>query len=261
MSSARALTTAQLAGSAGTVVLLPVGAYEQHGPHLPLATDAILAEAFAARASALLDGRVPTWVLPTVGFGVSPEHLGFAGTVDLPTAVLAGVCDAVVRAAVAAGASAVVFVNAHGGNRELLALAARQARIDHGIMAATVHAPSLPSSTAARGESVGAVGAVEPAVPDVHAGHYETSVMLAIHPELVLPSLAAADGLDFRGAFVGSDTAAPTPWLTSDWSASGVIGDPTRADAQWGADVFGEQVAALAEAIVAIADAAAARGA
>jgi creatinine amidohydrolase len=234
----RSPSIAQLA-AAGAVAVQPIGAYEQHGPHLPLATDAILAEEFAAAAVTKLAGDLPVWVLPTIAYGASSEHVGFPGTISLSSSTLTAVCTDVASSVLASGIHRMIFVNAHGGNPELLQLLCRELRAATGMLAMTVHAPSLPGVE----DGVGGI--------DVHGGRYETSVMLALMPEAVAQPLPGPDGLGIAASFDGFEHlaaggVAAVPWLTSDVSAGGVIGDPSAADAEWGAAMFDAQATALA---------------
>lgn len=248
--------------TAGGIAVQPIGATEQHGPHLPITTDAVIATALADAARDVLAGRSatgqagvpPLWVLPTLAYGTSPEHASFAGTVTLSSTTLLAVCLDVARSVAASGIGTLVFVNAHGGNPELLHLVARDIRDETGVLAITVHAPALPLPPE-----------LTAAIPrpdlDVHAGFYETSVMLAVAPASVRMPLAVPDGLTrtdaiARGAVssvVGPFAAVPLPWRTADVSASGTIGDPTGATAEWGLSALRAQAEELADALTEIA--------
>ncbi|MFF8186079.1 creatininase family protein [Microbacterium sp. NPDC016588] len=261
MSSPTWADVAALAAADG-IAVQPIGATEQHGPHLPISTDAVIATALAdtaqkvlaARAGAGAVGVPPLWVLPTLAYGKSPEHASFPGTVTLSSHTLLGVCLDVARSVAAAGVRTLVFVNAHGGNPELLHLVARDIRDETGVLAFTVHGPALPLPPEL-------AGAVRRPDVDVHAGFYETSVMLATDPASVRLSLAAPDGVDRADALataavspiVGLFAAVSLPWRTEDVSASGTIGDPTGATAEWGRAALRAQAEALADALIEIA--------
>lgn len=261
MSSPTWVDVAALA-AAGGIAVQPIGATEQHGPHLPLTTDAVIATALADAARDVLATRVaadmtgvpPLWVLPTLAYGTSPEHASFAGTVSLSSTTLRAISLDVGRSVAAAGLRTLVFVNAHGGNPELLHVAARDIRDETGVLVVVVHGPALPLPS----ELADAVP--RPDV-DVHAGFYETSVLLAIDPASVRSPLAAPDGLARTdGLAVGAVTplvgpfaAISLPWRTEDVSASGTIGDPTGASAEWGRAALRAQAEALADALMEIA--------
>jgi creatinine amidohydrolase len=233
--------------TAGGIAVLPVGATEQHGPHLPVDTDTIIAAALARRACDLLAGEVETWLLPALAYGFSPEHASHAGTISLAADTILRVCDDVARAAQASGMRAIVFVNGHGGNPEVLHVATRTIRRERGLHAFTVHAPSLPLDA----DLVASHAAAE---TDVHAGHYETSVMLALRPDLVDTTALRSDGVDLETRFPRTGGVSPlgpigVPWHSEDLSGTGTIGDPSHADAAWGQRALEVQGRALADAL------------
>ncbi|WP_295775884.1 creatininase family protein [uncultured Microbacterium sp.] len=257
MSSPTWIDVAALA-AVGGIAVQPIGATEQHGPHLPLSTDAVIATALAdtardvlaARAAAGIAGIPPLWMLPPLAYGTSPEHASFTGTVSLSSTTLRAICLDVARSVAAAGVRTLVFVNAHGGNPELLHVVAREIRDQTGVLVVVVHGPALPLPPE-----------LTEAVPrpdvDVHAGFYETSVLLAVDPASVRLPLAAPDGVPrtdelAAGALtplVGPFAAISLPWRTEDVSASGTIGDPTGANAEWGRAALRAQADALADVL------------
>jgi mycofactocin system creatininase family protein len=141
------------------LLVVPVGSYEQHGPHLPLDTDTQIALALAAS----LGDRADVLVASPVAFGASGEHAGFPGTLSIGTDVLAAVLVEIVRSA-RRGFAGVVFVSGHGGNADALARASRLSRTEGD--AVLCWAPRV-------------VGG------DAHAGRTETALMLAINPSAV----------------------------------------------------------------------------
>ena len=232
------------------VALVPIGATEQHGPHLPVTTDTTIAAAFATAAAARAAKEVATWVLPPLPFGFSPEHAGRPGTIALSPQTLLAITDDIGRGVAASGIRRLLFVNGHGGNPELLHVACRQLRERRGLAAFAVHVPGLAlPPELAEGVTTGDL--------DAHAGHYETSVLLALDPAAVEMDAARADGLEEVGAAVGSLTrpfgTVSVPWHVDDLSRSGVIGDPTTADARWGERAFAAQAGALADIVRAVA--------
>ena len=240
---------AAVAARAG-VALVPIGATEQHGPHLPVTTDTAVAAAFATAAAARVGDEVATWLLPALPFGFSPEHAGRAGTIGLSAETLLAVADDIGRGVAASGIRRLLFVNGHGGNPELLHVACRQLRERRGLAAFAVHVPGLPlPAELAEGVTTGDL--------DAHAGHYETSVLLALDPASVDMDAARADGVAEVTAAAASPTrpfgAVSVPWHVDDLSASGVIGDPTTADAAWGERAFAAQAASLADIVRAVA--------
>lgn len=199
-------------------VLLPFGAYEQHGPHLPLATDTVMASALARR----IAERVGGLLLPAVAYGETSGNAGFPGTVSLSfdtvRAITLDMCAALHRH----GARHLIVVNGDFGNQAPLRLAAREARDRLGLPVLLVDYPGLA-------ETAAAVCETQPAGPGFfHADEVETSVMLAAAPATVRPERAVAE----YPAFPPTYPALPAGLDTL--SASGVFGDPTTATAAKG---------------------------
>ncbi|MDQ6773090.1 MAG: mycofactocin biosynthesis peptidyl-dipeptidase MftE [Candidatus Dormibacteraeota bacterium] len=203
-------------------VLLPLGATEQHGPHLPLGTDTLIAEELARRACRLL-GR--TFAAPVLPVGASDEHRHFAGTLSLDHATLADTIIGIASRLVERGFAHVAVFSAHGGNVEAMARAEGQA--GRGVTILSRHAPA------------GADGGL-------HAGKAETSMLLAVAPSAVHME-AAAPG---RSAPMG---AASWELLRRDGvralAANGVLGDPTGATATHGEELLDEAASGLASAV------------
>ena len=196
-------TWTELDGPAPRTVLIPVGSLEQHGPHLPLDTDARIAAAVARRAAD------PSMLLaPPLAYGASGEHEGFAGTLSIGHAALRAVLVELGRSA-GAWASRLVFVNGHGGNLPTVAEAAIQLR--------------------AEGRDVAWSGCVVPG-GDAHAGRTETAILLALDPSVV--RLAAAEVgntaplQELMPVLTGGGVRAASP--------NGVLGDPRGATAAEG---------------------------
>lgn len=201
------LTTNHVAArrAAGRVVVaVPVGSCEQHGPHLPLGTDAIIASALA---DGLAGARSDVVVAPTISVSASGEHEGFAGTLSLGTEATTLALVELSRSAT--WADGLVLVNGHGGNVEAVRAAVTLIRAE----GRQVHSwwPILPDG-------------------DAHAGHTETSMMLAVRPDLVRMADAAPGNttpIDDLGADLRLGGVAAV-------SASGVLGDPTTATLEAG---------------------------
>lgn len=218
------LTWNELDGLA-PVLLVPLGSCEQHGPHLPLRTDTIIATALAGRAvAALRDHGMAVLTAPAIEVTASGEHEGFPGTLSIGTDAMTMLLVELVRSA--DWSDGVVFVNGHGGNLDAVtaatAVATAEARRVLTWWPPTVGPEPGPETEPATGRR---------AALDLHAGHIETSILLALDPDLVRtdPSEVAAVALDDHGLRrLRSEGVAPV-------SPTGVLGDPRTASAASGA--------------------------
>jgi len=217
----------------GSTVVWPWGAVEQHGPHLPLATDALFADrVLEAVLPALADER-PIWRLPTQMFGFSPEHLGFPGTLSLSAPLVLELVTTVGQQLAHAGFQRLVLFNAHGGQIALLQAAARQ------LHQQVPQLGVLPCFLWSGPEGVAELIPRPERHQGLHAGLAETSLMLHLAPEQVGPE-RPRDGDRAQDPPPGWDLEGPVPaaWLTGELSASGVIGSAAGADAALGAALF-----------------------
>jgi creatinine amidohydrolase len=230
------------------VVILPVGAIEQHGAHLPVATDALLAEGVLTAAFERLPETVAAWRLPALSYGKSAEHARFAGTMSLRAETLQMLLHDIAAGVASAGFRRLAFFNGHGGNVAVLDSTARDVRQEFGLLTFCLH-PNLyieaPFEQSAREKKWG-----------IHAGEIETSLMLALHPDQVDMTRAIAHFPDFPSFpdapqlhMFGPASAA---WLTEDWSPAGVFGDATIASAEKGRAVLAAAATRLAGLIAAI---------
>jgi mycofactocin system creatininase family protein len=220
------MTSAEVAALDSPVLLVPVGSFEQHGPHLPLDTDTRIAVELAGQARERLarTTEIVTVISPPITVSASGEHQGFAGTLSIGTDVTSSVLVEIARSA--DWARGVVFVNGHGGNAEALDRARRL------FIREQRHV--LIWSPAARADD------------DAHAGRTETSVMAHLSPEAV----------DWERVTVGRTT--PIAELVDDLrrhgvravSDNGILGDPSGASAEHGRVVFDRWCTELVAAIV-----------
>ena len=233
---------AEAARQGGSTVLWPFGAIEQHGPQLPMATDAIFAERVADAVLSQLDPELPIWRLPCQSLGFSPEHLGFAGTLSLPSELLISLVVSVGSQLAEAGFQRLVLFNAHGGQIALLQVAARELRTRHPSLAV------LPCFLWSGPPGLSALLPQPERRQGLHAGQAETSLMLHLAPELVGPE-RPRDGLAGEDPPQGwsLEGAVPLAWRTADFSKSGVIGDASGADGALGEALFGRLVAGWGE--------------
>jgi len=240
-----ALRAPQLADRLGadSVLVLPVGATEQHGPHLPYSTDTVIAEAVARATVEEVGDELDVWLLPTLAYTKSNEHAWSGGTFWLSASTLLAVLDDLGRCVAATPARRLVFMNGHGGNSSLLNVACRELRLAYDLRTFLAH-PGLPPDQ-------GGQSPAEELGMGIHGGLDETSLMLHLRPELVdLPAgfrnvpeaLASNRYVRFGGAVSFG-------WLSNDFGPSGHIGDPTGATAERGKVLFEGAVRAFADAL------------
>lgn len=228
MSQLAGMTWPEVAAAAGGLLLaVPVGATEQHGPHLPLGTDTLVARALA---EGLAAARPDVVVAPAVPYGSSGEHAGFPGTLSIGQEALELVVVELVRSADAF--AGVVLVSGHGGNADPLARAARRlAGEGRGPLVWWPSAPATPVSGTQH--------------PDAHAGRTETSVVLAVDAPAVRLHRAAAGDTQPLAVLAGR---LRTGGLAS-ISPNGVLGDPEAASAGEGRSVVAAWTADLVAAV------------
>lgn len=225
------------------VIVQPLGAIEQHGPHLPFNTDLVIAQRVTEAAVERVGADLDVWMLPPLAYTKSNEHAWSAGTIWLSATTMLAVLDDIGRCVATTPARRLVFMNGHGGNSALLGVANRELRLAHGLMTFLAH-PSLPPDQGGESGS-GELGM------GIHGGIDETSLMLHLAPETVDMSSATrnvpehlADNRHVRfGGSVGFG------WLSDDFGPDGHIGDPTGATAEHGAAIFGAAVDAFCEAL------------
>jgi creatinine amidohydrolase len=232
--------------SESSTIVVPVGAIEQHGPHLPLNTDLVVAEAVARAAVDRVGDELDVWLLPALAYTKSNEHAWAAGSIWLSPATLLAVLDDLGRSLALTPARRLVFLNGHGGNSALLAVANRELRLHHGLLTFTTH-PGVPPDQ-------GGLSAEHESGMGVHAGHDETSLMLHLAPELVDMAAARRSVPEHLAANRHVRFGGPVAfgWLSNDFADSGVIGDPTAATADHGKVLFEAAVDAFCAALAEI---------
>lgn len=165
--------------AADGVVVFPTGATEQHGPHLPVGTDAIVVEQVTRGAVVAVADRLPVVMAPTLPFGSSPHHLPFGGTMSVTSETYYAVVRDLVASLIAGGFRRILIVNGHGGNHELLQVVVRDLALRHPVNLAAL-SYWLPAAN-----TLAALHADGPTSFPGHAGAFETSLVMAIRPELV----------------------------------------------------------------------------
>jgi len=219
-----------------SILILPIGSIEQHGPHLPLNTDVMIAETLSESIARRWGGGFDLWCLPTVAFSLAREHEWALGTLSLSVAGMTQLIHDLGRAIHRSLPTRnLLIVNAHGGNRGILEALVRDLRIDMELNVCVYH-PAALSDGAAAGP-----------IPEVHGGKNETSIMLAISPSRVPLSLfpqhaRKTDADRVRKTIL--DPAVTWPWTSKDQSlgAFGVIGDPHAATAEIGERLIDQAV-------------------
>ncbi|MDR1790047.1 MAG: creatininase family protein [Opitutaceae bacterium] len=224
------------------LVVVPLAAVEQHGPHLPTGTDALLNEALLDRALDNLPPGAPVFTAPPVLVGRSSEHFGFDGTLSLTTETLRRLLLSLAGNLRAGGFGKTAFFNTHGGNSAVVRQVVAELA-EAGAPVALLRAHRL-----AERRLVGGISPRE-AQWGFHAGDWETSLMLAARPGLVRMDAAVREWPAPLERLGGGLSAA---WLTRDISRSGVMGDATAATAEKGARWLAEAARALAEEIAAL---------
>ncbi len=226
------------------IAVLPLAATEQHGPHLPLGTDVMIAEAYLARVRELLPDTAPAIFLPVQPLGISTEHIDYQGTLTLPTETALQSWMALGESVVRAGVKKLVMVTSHGGNSAAMSLVAQDLRAKHGMLAVTTSWSRFGAPDGLFSEQELRHG--------IHGGAVETSIMLARYPQAVRkdkiadfhPSSIAMEE-DYR--WLSAHRPAPFAWQAQDLHPSGAVGDATQASAEKGHRLLDHGAAAFCE--------------
>lgn len=234
----------------GAVAVVPIAAIEQHGPHLPLGTDAMIADGMVDTLLALLSEAVPATVLPTIRIGKSAEHTRFAGTIEHDWQTATTSLIQIGLGLHAAGFRRIAVVSSHGGNTPVMDTAALELRRTAGMFVATASwmrfgypAGLLPDEEIARG---------------IHGGAVETSLMLHFRPDLVrreafadFPSLQAE--MERDSVHLRAHGRLGFGWMAQDLNPAGVVGDATLATAGIGRAIAAHQAEAFARFLAEVA--------
>lgn len=214
---------------ANTVIVLPAGSTEQHGPHLPCAVDTIIAAGVVGHALARLPPEVPAYALAPITYGKSDEHLHFPGTVTLEGPTLLETVTQIGESVYRMGFRKLLIVNGHGGQPQVMEMAARELRLRHGDYTVVPHftwrVPHGANSFLSERERRLAM----------HAGHAETAILLALAPDTVhMERAVSCYPPEFPSRILSPDGRPAAAWTARDFGESGVIGDPLPATAEQG---------------------------
>lgn len=213
------------------IAVLPLAATEQHGPHLPVGTDVMIAQAYLARVRELLPTGVPATFLPLQPVGISTEHVGYPGTLTLPTEIALKTWMALGEGVARAGVKKLVMVTSHGGNSAAMTLVAQDLRAQHGLLAVT-------TGWSRFGVPEGLFSAEE-LRHGIHGGAVETSIMLAQYKQHVRRDEIAdfrpnSIAMEKKYRWLSAHRPAPFAWQAQDLHSSGAAGDATMASAEKG---------------------------
>jgi creatinine amidohydrolase len=226
-----------------SIAILPIGSAEQHGPHLPLNTDFVVADSLARDVVAAHGSSLGLYLLPSMAVSKSNEHAWSPGTLWLSATTMLTVLDELARCVATTPVRKLVFLNGHGGNSALLQVAARDIRLAYGLQAFVMH-PSVPP------DHGGTAPASELGM-GIHAGIEETSVMLHLRPDLVRLDLGGRSVPEHLASFsrVGFGKPVSFAWLSNDFGTDGTIGDPTGATAVHGKSKYEAMIATAAQSL------------
>jgi len=226
------------------IAVLPLAAVEQHGPHLPLGTDVMIAKAYLERLRELLPAALPVTFLPLQELGISTEHIDFPGTLSLPTEVALKSWMALGASVARAGVKKLVMVTSHGGNSAAMTLVAQDLRAHHGLLVVTT--------------SWSRLSAPEPLFPPeelrhgIHGGAVETSIMLARYPhtvrkEAIADFQSSSIAMEQKFRWLSAHRPVPFAWQAQDLHESGAVGDATNASAEKGEQLLDHGARAFCE--------------
>jgi len=241
------LKTIDFKGDAnGRVALLPVAAVEQHGPHLPLGTDAYILEAVLKRLGASPPKNAEILLLPLQSVGDSTEHTDFPGTLTQDAETLIASWMAIGQAVAESGVRKLAIVNSHGGQPQIVDIVAQRLRAEFQMLIGRINTFLLGVPEGIFSQDELSFG--------FHGGEVETSMMLSIAPELV--DMSAAKNFSSLGAAMAKDNkvlraegGAAIAWQAQDLNAQGVTGSAAAADAKRGAQTLDHIAARIADAL------------
>ena len=228
------------------IAILPVAAIEQHGPHLPVATDRLINEGYLARMLELLPPHLPATVLPVQAIGKSNEHISSPGTLTLSWETLTRAWIDIGHSVARAGVRKLIIINSHGGNVPIIDIVARELRVSHDMLV-------VGTAWSRFGHPAGLYGAHDNRF-GIHGGEMETSIMLALHPDLVKTDKtknfrSAQENFEQEFKHLRAHGPVQFGWKAQDLNVEGTVGDASiaspdkgRASLDHGARAFVELV-------------------
>jgi creatinine amidohydrolase len=220
----------QMPNKENVVIIQPVGAIEQHGPHLPIAVDSAISLGVLGKALSKLDHDLPAYALPCLYYGKSNEHIGFPGTITLSAQTLLAVITEMALSIYRSGFRKLILMNSHGGQPQIMEIAARDLHQEHPDFSV------FPLFTWRVPHVVGEMLTPQEREYGIHAGDAETSIMLSLLPQQVQMDKAVKEypqGLP-KDSLLDMEGQLPFAWLTKELTKSGVMGDATVATTEKG---------------------------
>jgi len=229
---------AELAEKGEAIVVLPIGAIEQHGPHLPVGTDYLISSKYARKALEKVSLQAEYLLLPPIIYGLSIEHIHFPGTITLSAETFLHMLVDIGESLLRTGIKKLVIINGHGGNNHIIQIGLRELKLK-GMKSYFINTDRMMERLGADCYSI-------------HADKIETSVMMALYPENVEESMITPDLdksmecwdkiLDNRGDVIET-------WLTKDFAVDGVIGNPFEASQEFGEEWIDGMVEQISTAL------------
>jgi creatinine amidohydrolase len=221
----------QNADMANVIAVLPVAAIEQHGPHLPVGVDTFINEGHLRRTIARVPANLPVLFLPVQAIGKSNEHIEFPGTLTFSVDTIIRAWTEIGESVARAGCRKMIFVNSHGGNVPAIDIVARDLRVRRNMLV-------VNSSWSRFGYPDGMFGPKE-RTHGIHAGDYETSVMLALRPDLVRMNeardfVSAAVEMERNFTWLRATQPIGFGWMANDLNEYGAMGNASIATAEKG---------------------------
>jgi creatinine amidohydrolase len=227
------MTTLEISQSdtSNWIAVLPIAAVEQHGPHLPLLTDAAIGQGNIEAILPHIPADLPLTFLPLLPFGKSDEHIGFKGTLTLSASTMIAILNEIGESLARSGIRKLILANSHGGNVSVMDSAARDLRIKHKMLVVQLSWHRLGYPEELFSESEQKFG--------IHGGQIETAQMLHFQEKLVRKEklknfISKGETMAQHNAHLRSGSPIPFAWQTEDLNAEGALGNASLATKQQG---------------------------